>query len=282
MQIGVMTLLTDASLPAGQFGREVEDRGFHSCFFAEHTHIPVSRRDPWPGGPELPDEYRRLMDPLVSLAAVATTTQRIRLGTGICLAAQHDTLVLAKQIACLDVMSEGRVTFGIGIGWNTEEAANHGINPGRRRAILREKVLAMKALWTNDEAHFEGEFLRFSASWAWPKPAQSPHPPIILGGAGGDTTWRHVLEYCDGWMPIVGTADIAARRRDLLDAAEAAGRDPATLHIGAYGGRGDAGSLEEYAEMGVDEVLLGVPSQGDKAIRALDRYAEAMGQWASR
>jgi len=276
-----MTLLTDDSVPATHLAREVEARGFSSLFFAEHTHIPSSRRDPWPGGPQLPDDYRRLLDPLLSLTAAATSTERIRLGTGVCLVAQHDPIVLAKQVATLDVISAGRVTLGIGIGWNTEEAANHGLDPKRRRAVLRENVLAMTQLWTMEEAEFGGEHVSFSPSWAWPKPVQTPHPPLILGGAGGPITWKHVIEYCDGWMPIVGTTDIAAKRVELHAAAEAAGRDPTSLHIGAYGGRGDPASLAQYADAGVDEVLLPIPSQGERAFDVLDRHAKAVEQWSA-
>jgi probable F420-dependent oxidoreductase len=258
---------------------EVEERGFSSLFFAEHTHIPVSGRDQWPGGPELPDEYRHLLDPFLSLTAVALSTESIRLGTGICLVAQRDPIVLAKEIATLDHLSGGRVTLGVGIGWNTEEASNHGVDPKRRRAVVREKILAMKELWANDEAEFHGDFVDFSRSWCWPKTVQVPHPPIIYGGAGGPVTWRHVNEYCDGWMPIIGTTDIAAKVRELRLAAEMGGRDPSALQIKAYGGRGDPASLAEYADQGVQEVLLAVPSVGDRTFRVLDRHAEAVQRW---
>jgi probable F420-dependent oxidoreductase len=275
-----MTLLTDRSISPARLGAEVEARGFSSLYVAEHSHIPVSGRDQWPGGAELPDEYRRLIDPFLALAAAATSTQSIRLGTGVCLVAQRDPIILAKEIATLDLISNGRVAVGVGIGWNTEEAENHGVNPTQRRAIVREKILAMKSLWMDDVAEFHGEFVNVTQSWAWPKPVQVPHPPIILGGGGGPVTWRHVIEYCDGWMPIVGTTDIAAKARDLRAAAEAAGRDPSTLQIKAYGGRGDQQSLAQYAEQGVQEVLLSTPSVGDRTYQILDRLAAASNSWS--
>jgi probable F420-dependent oxidoreductase len=275
-----MTLLTERSINPTRLATEVEARGFSSLYLAEHSHIPTSGRDQWPGGPELPDEYRRLLDPLLSLAAAATATQSIRLGTGVCLVAQRDPIILAKEIATLDLLSNGRVTVGVGIGWNTEEAENHGVDPARRRAVVREKILAMKRLWTEDIAEFHGEFVNFSPSWAWPKPVQLPHPPIILGGGGGPVTWKHVIEYCDGWMPIVGTTDIAVKVRDLRAAAEASGRDPSSLQIKAYGGRGDERSLERYAEQGVQEILLATSSDGDRTYQLLDRLAEASSRWS--
>ena len=280
MDVGLLIFATDYSIGPAQLARAAEDRGFSSLYFPEHTHIPTSRRDPWPGGAELPNEYRHTLDPFVGLAAAAAVTERLRIGTGICLVAQHDPIVLAKEIATLDLVSNGRFMFGIGVGWNTDEMEQHGVDPKRRRAVVREKILAMKALWEQEEASFEGEFVRFAPSWSWPKPVQRPHPPILMGGAGGPVTFRHVLEYCDGWMPIGGRSEITPRLHELRSAAEAAGRDPDSIRILVFGGRGDPKSLQGYADLGVEEVILGLPpADADKVLGVLDRHAAAVAEW---
>ncbi len=202
---------TDYTIGPVQLATEAERRGFASLWFPEHTHIPVGRRTPWPGGGDLPQEYSHTLDPFVALGAAAAVTERLHLGTGICLVAQHDPIVLAKEVATLDLISGGRFLFGIGVGWNEDEMEHHGVDPSRRRAVVREKVLAMKALWTQDEASFDGEFVKFEPSWSWPKPVQQPHPPILMGGAGGPVTYRHIIEYCDGWMPISGRSNVVER-----------------------------------------------------------------------
>jgi len=273
MDLGVLIFPTDLSIRPAQLGRELEDRGFESLWVTEHTHIPTSRATPWPGGPDLPDEYKRTLDPFVALASAAAVTTRLRLGTGICLVAQHDPIVLAKSVATLDLVSEGRFVFGIGVGWNVEEMVDHGVDPGRRRSIVREKVLAMKQLWTQDVASFSGEFVDISPSWMWPKPAQRPHPPIVLGGAGGPVTFRHVIEYCDGWMPIHGRRDVLGAIAEFRHAVEDAGRDPAAIELGVFSVPNDPGVIDAYREAGVARCVLRVPSAtAAEVLPLLDRY----------
>ncbi|MFI5393518.1 MAG: TIGR03619 family F420-dependent LLM class oxidoreductase [Myxococcota bacterium] len=173
--LGVLMFPTDRAIRPDELAREAEARGFESLWFPEHTHIPVSRLSPWPGGPDLPEEYKRTHDPFVALTAAGAATERLKLATGICLVAQRDPIALAKQIASLDMLSGGRFLFGIGVGWNVEEMEDHGVDPATRRALVREKVLAMKSLWTEDEGGFDGDLVHVSRSWSWPKPAQQPH-----------------------------------------------------------------------------------------------------------
>ena len=274
MELGILIFPTDLSIRPDRLAIAVEERGFGSLWVTEHTHIPVSRRSPWPGGPNLPEEYRRTLDPFVALTAAASVTSRLRLATGICLVAQHDPIVLAKTIASLDVLSDGRFTLGIGVGWNEEEMADHGVDPARRRAVAREKVLAMMQLWTRDEASFEGEFVRFPPAWSWPKPTQQPRPPVVMGGAGGPVTFRHVVEFCDGWMPIHGRRATLDKLPVLWQAAEEVGRDPATIELGVFGVPGDAGVIDTYRDAGFARCVLGVPSADESSVLdVLDGYA---------
>jgi probable F420-dependent oxidoreductase len=274
MHLGALIFPTDLSIRPDQLAREMEDRGFESLWVTEHTHIPTSRRTPWPGGAELPDEYRRTLDPFVALTAAAAVTEHLRLGTGICLVAQHHPITLAKTVASLDLISGGRVLFGVGVGWNVDEMEHHGVHADRRRSHARENVLAMQRLWTDEEASFDGEFVRFSPSWSWPKPVQRPHPPVIMGGAGGPITFRHVVEYCDGWMPIHGRRNVIERIGDLRQSAEDAGRDPASIEIGVFGCPPDASVIEDYAAAGVSRCVIGLPSGGaDEVLPILDRAA---------
>ena len=218
MHLGVLIFPTDTTLQPVELARAVEERGFESLWFPEHSHIPVSRVTPWggrAGAPPLPEHYSRSHDQFVALAAAAAVTTTLKLATGITLVAQRDPLWLAKEVASLDVISGGRVLFGIGYGWNKEEMANHGLRYTDRRAIVRENVLAMKELWTKDEAEFHGEFVDFEPSWSWPKPVQQPHPPVILGGDAGPKTMRDIVEFCDGWMPIAGRHSFRDKAADL-------------------------------------------------------------------
>ncbi|MET0143456.1 MAG: LLM class F420-dependent oxidoreductase [Ilumatobacteraceae bacterium] len=281
MHIGALLFPTDLSIRPDHLAVALEQRGFESFWVTEHTHIPTDRTTPWPGGAPLPEEYRRTLDPYVALTAAASVTERLRLGTGIALVAQHDPLVLAKTIASLDLLSGGRLSIGIGVGWNVEEMAHHGVDPNRRRAVAREKVLAMCELWTKDEASFDGEFVQFSPSWSWPKPISSPHPPIVMGGAGGPVTFRHVVEYCDGWMPIHGRRGISERLPLLWAAADEAGRDRSTISLGVFGCPPDPATVEHYAELGFERCIVSVPPTGaDDALRALDAAADLVGAYA--
>jgi probable F420-dependent oxidoreductase len=256
---------------------EAEQRGFHSLYVPEHTHIPTSRRTPPPTGEAvLPEEYLRSLDPWVALAAAAARTSRIRLGTGIGLVAQHDTLALAKQIATLDLVSGGRLVLGIGYGWNREEMENHGIDVKRRRALVREKMLAMQQLWSQEVASFQGEFVRFEPSWMWPKPVQQPRPRVLIGGAAGPTLFAHVAEYADGWMPI-GGAGLKQALPELRRAMEQRGRDPASLHVVPLGVLPEPAKLEYYASLGVTEAVLRLPARPrDAVLPRLDEFARLL------
>jgi len=265
---------TEWSMPVHDLARAAEERGLHSLYVPEHTHIPTSRRTPPPtGDAELKEEYKHTLDPLVTLAAAAAVTDRIRLGTGICVVAQREPLVTAKAIATLDFVSGGRFEFGIGFGWNHEEMENHGIDVRRRRALVREHMLAMKALWTDDVASFDGEFVRFEPSWSWPKPSQRGGPPVLIGGAAGPTLFRHIAEYGDGWIPF-GGAGVRAALPELHAAFEAGGRDPKELRIVPFGTFPEPAKLDYYATLGIDEVVLRIPNgDADEILPVLDEYA---------
>jgi probable F420-dependent oxidoreductase len=281
MELGALIFPTDLSIRPDALAVALEERGFESLWVTEHTHIPTSRRTPWPGGPDLPEEYRRTLDPFVALTAAAAVTSRLRLGTGICLVAQHDPIVLAKTTASLDLVSDGRLALGIGVGWNEEEMADHGVDPARRRAVAREKVLAMRELWTQEEASYDGEFVHVESCWSWPKPVQAPHPPILMGGAGGPVTFRHVVEYCDGWMPIHGRRAVLDKLPLLRRTAEEAGRDPDSIELGVFGLPGDPAVIEDYRAAGFRRGILGVPPADEATVLSvLDGYAGLLGQYA--
>jgi probable F420-dependent oxidoreductase len=268
---------TDRSMDLVSLARAAEERGFHSLYLPEHTHIPVSRRTPPPTGDEvLAEEYRRTLDPFVALAGAAAVTERLVIGTGIALVAQREPIVTAKAVATLDHVSNGRVVLGIGFGWNHDEMENHGIDIARRRARTREHVLAMQALWRDDVASFDGEFVQLTPSWSWPKPVQRPGPPVLLGGAPGPKLFAHIAEYGHGWIPIggAGIREAVPRLREALDAA---GRDPAGLRIVPFGTIPDRGKLQYYEEIGVTEVVLRLPSApADEVLPHLDRFAAMM------
>jgi len=283
MKIGVLIFPTDKGIQPVELGREAETRGFDSLWLPEHSHIPVSRRTPWGGrvgAPPLPDEYSRSHDQFIALAAIAATTTSLKLGTGITLVAQRDVLWLAKEVASLDVISAGRVLLGVGYGWNHEEMEHHGVDIAHRRKVVREKVLALKELWTKDEAEFHGDYVNFDASWSWPKPVQQPHPPIVIGASPTDLHFRHIIEYGDVWMPIEGRFEVDGKWAELQQAATAAGRDPATLRLGVFGAKPDAAHLAHLRDIGASFVALSLPPMDrDAALATMDRYAPLVAEF---
>ncbi len=278
MEFGVSVFPTASITPPGALAKEVEDRGFSSLWFPEHSHIPTSRATPWggrEGAPPLPGYYSETFDQFVALTAAASATVNLRLGAGITLVAQRDPIWLAKQVASIDVLSGGRFEFGVGYGWNREEMAQHGVNYTQRRALLREKVLMMKELWREDEASYDGDLLHLEPSWAWPKPLQKPHPPISLGSAGGPKTFADIIEFCDSWMPIPGRTDLPSKVAELRQQSEDSGRDPDSIGLGVFGARPKDDFIELLRELGFTTVLfqLRQDDPGDVG-KSLDQFAE--------
>lgn len=273
MRVGVFYFPTDYGIDLSELGRALEDRGFASLYVPEHTHIPVSRKTPFPGGGELPKRYAHTHDPFVGLAFAAAVTKKLIVGTGICLVPQHEPIVTAKAIATLDQLSGGRFVFGIGGGWNVDEMENHGATYDTRFKMMREYVLAMKALWTQDEASYHGEFVKFDPVWSWPKPTQKPHPPILLGGET-DYTLRRVVDYCDGWFPRPRGFDPVQGVDRLRRMADSRKRDFSTLTINVFGAPNDAKVLASYQKAGIQDALLAIPDLGrDEILRHLDTIA---------
>lgn len=274
MDIGVFYFPVHYGIGPSELARELETRGFESLFVCEHTHIPISRRSPFPGGGELPKRYIHTYDPFVALSFAAAATTRLIVGTAICLLTEHDPIVTAKEVASLDRLSAGRLQFGIGAGWNAEEMEDHGTVFATRFRVMRERALAMKALWTQDEAAFHGEFVNFDPVWLYPKPVQRPHPPILLGGET-DHTLRRVAEFGEGWLPRAGgNFDPKQTKQRLVRTAEAAGRDPASLTITVFRAPADARALAGYREAGITRALLEIPDLSrDEILGVLDRYA---------
>ena len=274
VRFGVTIFLTDRSIGPAEIAREAEGRGFTSLFLPEHTHIPSARKTPAPMGEPLPEEYRRTLDPFVALTAAALSTERLRIGTGICLIAQRDPIVTAKEVATLDHLSGGRFEFGIGFGWNVEEIEDHGIEYPRRRALGRENMLAILKLWTDEEASFDGEFVRMDPSWAYPKPVQKPYPPLYIGGQGGPVLFKHIAEYADGWMPV-GARGVAKNLPVLRGMVEEAGRDPDAIRVVPLGSIPDPGKLEYLRGLGIEEIVLNLPSKtADEVLPILDKYPD--------
>jgi probable F420-dependent oxidoreductase len=271
MKFAVGYFPTDLGVDPATLARMVEERPFESLFFADHTHIPASRETPYPAGTDLPPEYWHLDDPFVALMAAGAATERIKLGTGICLVIQRDPIVTAKAAASVDRLTGGRLLFGVGAGWNLEEMRNHGTDPARRFAIMRERVEAIKEIWTAEEATYHGEHVNFDRIWCSPKPLAEPHPPIIVGGHGKHVLDR-VLAYGDEWMPNRFGADerISARIARLRKAGEDAGRGPIPTTLA--NATTDPDVLELYESRGVHRALFWV-AQGDESDleRRLDR-----------
>ncbi len=268
MRLGITAALTDGDLAPSVLATAVEELGFDSLYLPEHTHLPVLEDTPpaLVGGVRL-DDYKRCLDPLVALSTAAAVTTRIGLGTGILLAAQHEPILLAKQVATLDHLSGGRVTLGVGFGWNRTEAEDHGVDWPRRHQVVREHLAAAEAIWSSDQAEYHGEFVDFGPTWSWPKPVQQPRVRTLVGGGANDGVLRAVVESADGWIPIGGSGLAAAIPR-LHALAGQAGRDPAALSVVPFGTIADAGKLEHYAGLGITEVVLRVRAGDEASVRA--------------
>lgn len=273
MRLGITAFLTDLAMSPADLAGAAEERGFHSLYLPEHTHLPVRAGTP-PAlveGVHL-DDYRRSLDPLIALATAASVTERILLGTGVVLVAQHDPIVLAKQVATLDRLSGGRVVLGIGFGWNREEAADHGVAFATRRQLAREHVLCMQALWSEEEAEYHGDHVDLDRCWSWPKPVQQPRVTTLVGGGAHPSVFAAVAEYADGWLPV-GGAGLADSLPALRRAVEDAGRDPARIRVVPFGTVPNDDKLARYQSLGVDEVVLRVPSgSADEMVAVLDGH----------
>jgi probable F420-dependent oxidoreductase len=274
VKLGVTLFPTDYSIAPGELAAAAEERGFESLWFPEHSHIPLSRKSPFPGGGDLPKMYYDVMEPFVALAMAAAATRTLKIATGVCLVAQRDPIQTAKSVATLDLVSGGRFLFGIGAGWNQDELENHGVRFADRGAVMRERILAMKALWTASKAEYHGAHVDFGPSMAWPKPVQKPHPPIHVGG-GWPHGARRAIEYADGWSPIHGFGNLAAKLPEFRQRAADAGRDPASLEISIFGLPGKAAAIAPYREAGAVRGVFGLPpADRDTVLPLLDRYAK--------
>jgi probable F420-dependent oxidoreductase len=279
MELGLAHFLTDYGMAPAELGRVTEELGFESLFLPEHTHIPVSRDTPYPGGGDLPPEYSHTLDPFVALAAAAATTERLKLGTGVCLVIERDPIVTAKEVATLDHISGGRFLFGVGAGWNREEMENHGTDPKTRFRRMRESVEAMKAIWTQDEAEYHGRIVDFDPIWCWPKPVQKPHPPVLVGGLGEKVLDR-VVAYGDEWIPnrVKSPEELGERIAELQRRAEAAGRDP--IPVTVFGAKPELRLLERLRDAGVTRSLFYLlPTAPDEVKRQLDQLGEVAAAW---
>jgi len=280
MHFGVAMFPTDYAIRPDDLARLLEERGFESYWAPEHTHIPASRKSPWPGGPDLPKDYWHTYDPFIALTAAAMATERLKVATGICLIIERDPITTAKEVASLDMLSGGRFLFGIGGGWNAEEMENHGTPFKRRWRVMRENILAMKQIWTEDDAEFHGDLVDFDPIWAYPKPVQQPHPPVIMGG-DGPRTFDRIVEYADGWMPIYGRlrdreqlgetiADLKSRVRD-------AGRDPDAISVSMFMVPPDEETVTRLRDAGVDRAIFGLPAADRATVEPLlDNYSKLM------
>jgi len=275
MKIGVCIFATEYAIRIDELAREAEARKFESLWVPEHTHIPTSRRSPFAGGQQLPEQYKHTLDPFVALTAAAAATKTLRVGTGICLIIERDTITTAKSVASLDLLSHGRFEFGLGGGWNAEEMEHHGTEFKSRFKRLEEQVRAMKEIWTKDVAEFHGQFVNFDPIWAWPKPEQKPYPPILLGGESGYTLQR-VVDFCDGWYPRGRAPEkVLEGLKDLKARAAQAGRDMKTISVSAFATPPDKAVLDQFASAGVTRsILLLPPEPRDKVLPLLDQYAK--------
>ena len=271
MKFGVTMFPTDYAIQPVELSQAVEERGLDSLFFPEHTHIPASRRSPFPGGGDLPKMYWHTHDPFVALGAAAAVTSRIALGTGICLVIERDPITLAKEAASLDMISEGRFILGVGAGWNQEEMENHGVHFPQRWAQVREKVLAMKAIWTESEPEFHGEHVDFDPIWSYPKPVQAGGPPIWIG-AKSPWVYDRIAEYADGWMPM---GHVSSDNMDRLTRAlDERGRDVRDLDLALCGAPMDPSQLAERIDQGFGHLIFNIPSESrEQILPRLDKLA---------
>lgn len=280
MDIGVLMFPTDLAIQPTELAKACEERGFESLWFPEHSHIPTSRKSPWNANPDLgplPEEYWRAHDQFVALTAAATATTKLRISTGITLVAQHDPIWLAKQVASLDMISSGRLDFGVGYGWNVEEMRNHGLEYKKRRGILRENIMLMKELWTQDEASYSGGHINFEKSWAWPKPTQKPYPPIVMGGAAGLKTAAHIAEFCDGWMPLGELYDLEGGKVRIGDACNAIGRDPESVVLTMFYADPQIDQVKSLPDIGCTRAVFYLPAEpADVVLPILDQYTKMM------
>ncbi len=277
MKLGLFSFNTEYTMPAAELAVACEERGFESLWVPEHTHIPASRETPWPAGGPLPKEYIHMSDPFSSLAAAAAVTGKILLGTGVSLVIEHEPLYQAKQVATLDRISNGRFLFGVGAGWIREEMRNHGTPPNRRWQVFKEHIEALKALWTQEEASYHGEFVNFDRVWSYPKPLTVPHPPIILGSMSSKLGRQRVVDHCDGWLPIETLIDDwPAAVADLNERMEKAGRAPGSIPISFFCiDTPDEQRLGRYRDMGAVRTAVRIPTEGREVILPfLDEYAE--------
>ena len=267
MKFGLTIFPTAETIQPAAMARLAESHGFESLWFPEHTHIPVSRDTPYPGGGELPDEYARIYDPFVALTAAAAATERLLVGTGICLIVERDPITTAKEVATIDRVSGGRFLFGVGAGWNLEEMANHGTDPRTRFSLMRERIEAMKEIWTRDEASYHGRHVDFEPIWSWPKPVQRPHPPILVGGNSGGALDR-VVALADEWIPNPETRlrELPDRIADLQERATAAGRD--RIPVTFYAVKPEAEALRRFAAAGVDRAVFYLPPAPAEQVEA--------------
>ncbi len=272
MDFGIGYFPTHDAVSPGALARLVEERGHESLFFPEHTHIPASRETPYPAGGELPRKYSHSYDLFVALTAAAAATSRLRVGSGICLVIERDPITTAKEVASVDHLSGGRLEFGVGAGWNREEMRNHGTDPRVRMAIMRERVEAMKAIWTQEEASYHGEHVDFERIWSWPKPAQRPHPPVLVGG-NGPTVLDRVLSFGDAWLPNNTGEDLLARARELWARADR------PIDVIVMGAPAKPAALEKFAKAGVRRVVRWIPSATLGPVeRALERWEDAIAE----
>ena len=279
MKLGLAMFATADAIPPAELGVLAEEHGFESLFLPEHTHIPASRDTPYPGGGELPHEYSHTVDPFVALGAAAAVTERLRLGTGVCLVIERDPILTAKEVATLDHMSGGRFLFGVGAGWNIEEMRNHGTDPSTRFRRMRESVEAMKAIWTQDEPEYHGKLIDFDRIWMWPKPVQKPHPPVLVGGLG-ERVYDRVVAYGDEWIPnrVKSPEALGERIEELQRRAEAAGRGP--IPVTVFGAKPEVRLLARLRDAGVTRSLFYLrPGEPGEVERGLDGLSEVVSEW---